>query len=482
MRKSITDLIDLLRTSTIEIANSAAEDREARLTKSLGEFQATLLDKLDPLLPPAEEPLAKGLNHIATFAQALRDIATRVKAMQTGQPSWMVQDSSDGQRETLPDDISEQLDNFIRMGVVTLRAMVNDTAELPDEGELERMQAAGELVKIETVDGSELLVKTALPQKYHEFLADPREMLTEYALLGRSMANQALAFADDMAKNGELDPDVITNFPELFEPDPLLKAIGDENAGGGGDPDRANDEGSDPNTDLSNDAPQDPIELMVRMASIIVVVGGSLLQAQQGVDMTDQTTSGVNDNGGAAGAPNPPDATAGATGNAAAGGNAPPPTDNDQPPWLKRRGAAAAKIEPSFGEIPLAKILDGTVAVDPSIKEALDELLKRRGEESEIVKAMGEADEMIKMLRGQVATLGQQLAPPKGAVTDRFITVDKQMDSAPFGQTPREILAKSADHIRRLQELNPEGDQAARELVKMTHRGGGTPYWGPPER
>ncbi len=446
MHKGISDLVGTLGTSVKEIAASGRDDRDELLTKSLGEFQETLFQQLEDVLP-VYEPLQKGMNHIACFAQALRDIANRVDAMKSGRPGWMLGgDSEATAKEKLPADISDMLDNFVHVGVLTLQAMVNDTAEMPiDDDALERAERAGELAKIECWDGEELLLKTALPPEYHEFLIDPVELVSGWAEAARHMTAQAVDLAEPMAK-AELLPDVIyENYPELFE-DPLTKdfppkkkrmpgtpgsmagteadgdeTVGDETVGDGGNPDAAQDPGSD---EIDDDSPNSPLEMITRLASIIVVIAGSLSQN--------------------AGSSTDPDTVGGGYGGAQ--------TSDDSYQSLNRSAPE---------EMTLQKIYAGEVEVDPALADALEELEFLRKRASDADKA---ADELQK-LKETVARLSKVAAAPKGAT----MALGKREDNGGASQTQEARVQEVAELAKR----NPEA--AARELIKSVHGGGGTP-------
>lgn len=477
MRKTLETLVSTLNASVSEIALSGVTDQEEHLTKSFGEFKAALLAEMDPFLPVEDEPLAKGLNHVATFANALRDMANRVRALQTGQPRWMVSDGNDGEAERLPPEISDQLDTFLNLGITVLRAMVNDTAELPTDEELERGDPAviDGLAKIELLSGEDMLVKTALPVAYHEFLTDPVDLLGQYAMGGRALTNQALALASELAKRDELPEAILEIYPELFEelgkagavppgkkaparaaaPGGAAGGGGDENVGDGNDPDAGQepqDPADDPNAggaDMTDDAPQNPIEMIVRLASIIVVVGGSVLQAGGG-NMADDTNPG--DEAGM-----PSDMTG-----AGGGGNP-----------LQRRAPVT-----DIGDVPLAKILRGEIAVAPDVADALEAGMKALTENADLKKRLGTNDASLAALRATVARLEKAAAPAKGIVSGQAFTLGKADDVGGGLAKAVDQVAAVVSSIDTLQKsgADPEGDLAARQLMRLTHATGGQPF------
>lgn len=459
MRKDVATMIGTLGKSVLEISGSGADNRDQLLNKSFDEFRDALFAKLEPVLPTEDEPLAKGLNHIACFANALRDIANRVQAIKTGQPAWLLggDSSNGGVNEMLPPEIADALDRFVAHGVVTLRQMVNDTAELPeDDADLERAERAGKLIKIMGTGGQELLVKTALPEGYWEYLTDPLDLLIDYAELARDMQNEALLLAEPMAKNGEIPDTVVESYPELFEePDsgttrdggrvgqnrPGLHKAEDENVGTGGDPGSANDPGSDDGqdgdgADGADDLPQNPLEAMVRLATIIVALGGSLLQSGAG-DETD------------------PNATSDASGM---------PDDSGANAGLTRMAPL------SFGDVPLEKILKGEVEVSPSLADALESHLQLTKTYPGLQKELEDKNRELTLLKETVERLRATPAAPKGAISDRVMTVGKaeDMQSGTGG-----MLKNEHERIETLSKTNP--DAAARDLIKLAHAGMGAP-------
>lgn len=466
MRKDVTDLVALLGRSVGEIANAAVDNRDALLTKSFGEFETALLAKLEPLMPANDEPLAKGLNHIALFANALRDAARTVEAIKTGRPSWM-SDSNGLPPEEVPPQTVTSLDRFIAVGVLTLRGMVNDTAELPDdEDDLERAQKAGTLFKIEGAD-ADILVKVdpTMPDHLRGYLTDPFDMLVGAAEIGQDFIDEARILAEPFAETGMISPDMAKQFPEVFT---LRKAQNDndQNIGPGGDPDADMDPGDDQNANQDDDAnpAENPIEMMVRMASIIVVLGGSILQ--------NQPDAGANDN-----APDDLDTT-GETGGDASGmpddttANINPPTRSNP---LRRQAPIAG-----FGDVALAKIFAGDVAVHPSVADALEELIVLRTERqalannntalandnSALAKSVGDVHTELAKMKAALARLEAQPAAPKGAL---FAVGKHEEFQPPSGR----ISMPTAEAIEEMAKIDPE--RAAREMMKVVHAGGGTP-------
>lgn len=442
MRKQITDLVGTLNESVSQIAASGREDRDELLTKSFQEFNGALLEQLAEVLPMQEEPLEKGLNHIATFADAVRRYANTVNALKTGRPSYMISDSSDnGDRETLPDELAAMMDQSIHVGVLTLQAMVNHTAMLPeDEDALKQADQAGRLAKVEMVDGTEIAVETDLPEEYHELLTDPVELAAGYADAARAMTDQALAIAGPIV---EQDPEAAEQlqeaYPELFDQSlgkafpPKKPTTADEDGADPADPTTA--DGEEP-TDVS-DTPQDPIEMITRLASIIVVVAGSL---QQG----------------------------------AAAGTA---TD----PRFDQSGSGAAAMplaRQADGPVTLAKINEGEIEIDPELAGALDELDTLRAQQADLGKrfegvdldalhkaaaAVPELKDQLEKLRAAHDRLTKVAAPPKGAITS--VTMGKGADIAGTSAD-----AESKAKLAELMKSDPEA--ASRELIKQAQRNG----------
>jgi hypothetical protein len=423
------DVFGLLEKSLIGIAAGGAENQETLLHQTLSEFRDALMEKLEPFFisGATEETLEKGLNHVSMFANALRDLDRTVQAIKTGRPSWM--SNSDGMApEEVSDGAKSKMDLFLRLGVTTLQSMVNDTAEeLDEQDDLERAEAAGELHKIECYDGFDLMVKTALPPAYREYLTDPVDLVADWAEGARALTNMALEMAEPMIKMGALPAAIVEEYPELFE-----KAE-DETLGTGADPDDASDPG-DPGAD-PGDAPQDPIEMITRLASIIVVVAGSLQQGA-GADPTDDPTD-----------PNSADNTAGM------------PNDNSGTQPLQRQARGF-----DIGDTPLAKIYSGEVAVHPTVADALEKLAKLEKDAAKFT----EAESQLGLLRATVTRLQKMPAPPKGAL----FAVNKGNDVVIEGQATNRV-EEEQQRIEALAKSNPEA--AAKEMLKIVHLGGGTP-------
>jgi hypothetical protein len=105
--------------------------------------------------------------------------------------------------------------------------MANDTARnADDEEDLERAQQAGELVKVISQFGDEMLVKSELPEDLVPYLTDPLDLMTEMASLGTEFVEDARDIADNLlAADPEAIPeDLAKMFPLVFE-DPVQKAF-----------------------------------------------------------------------------------------------------------------------------------------------------------------------------------------------------------------------------------------------------------------
>lgn len=432
MRKAFEEHLETLKKSVAEIALSGVDNREDLLNKSLDEFGTTVMAEL----PPEPEQLGEGLDHVAKFAGLLDGIATQLPLIKA--------------------EVSEEqgalMERFLDVGATVLYDLVNSTATIPEtDVEMNKAAKAGQLATIATEDG-EYLVKTELPESYHQYLADPAQLLTIYADLGRDFTSHAAVIADELHKIGELPEVVADEYPELFKAGPG----DDENVGDtGDDPDDANDPGDlagDGDEAASGDTPQNPIEMMVRLASIIVVVGGSILQAQgqnpgtMNPDENDQSdVSGMPDDQGEGGSPNP---------------NIPP----KRHPGLMRAAPTA-----DIGEIPLAKILGGDVAVHPSIADALEEGIELKKQNGALSKQVGDLTEQMSTLQATVDRLSRIPAAPKGALFE----VSKGADAITIDG---DLVQKAKDRTEKIQELVASDPEAAsKELLKSVHAAGGRP-------
>jgi hypothetical protein len=446
MRKDFTDqlgtLFGTLKKSVIQISTAGAEDGNALIERSIDEFREALLDKIAPALTSnvIEEPLHKGLNHVALFANALRDAGRAVEAIKTGRPTWMVSDSNAGTPEIVTPEIEEDMDRWIRVGVTALQSMVNETAsEVTDAADLERAERTGELAKMLCGD-TEILIKTDLPEDYRDLLTDPLELFADTASMGQEFLRKAAELAGPFLEAGQMPDELIEAFPELFEPGlfevPMGKAAVDENAGAGGDPDAANDPGDGGDDDEGT--PSDPIDMITRLASIIVVVAGSLKQAGEQDD--DEPNGGD--------ASGFPDDT-----------NAAQPLQRRAP--MPRRPVMANSAS-AFGDIDLAKIHSGEIEVHASVADALEKALRDAGQ---LEKTQSE----LRLLQATVARMQAQPAVPKGAI---FAIAKSEDNTIRSGAAATKVEDDTA-RIGELAKTNPEA--AARELMKSVHAGGGTP-------
>jgi len=487
MNKAVTGLVDTLRASVLEINASGVDNREELLTKSLTEFGGALTKGIDDIYGPDPEPLEKGLNHISAFASALNRMNQTVEAIKTGRPSYMIDGDSSMPQEILPPELLEELDHFMGVGVFALRSMVNNSVELPtDDTALEMAEKAGQLAKIETDDG-DLLVKTHLPDGLRGYITNPLDLVLDAADLGREMFKFAGERAAPLLEAEAIPIEVLTAYPDIFEIEgDLIKAFppggfppkkkpapggsappakpaaktpatpapgaapgadpgdgtgtgpGDEALGGG-----AADDGSgvDP-TDLSDDTPQDPLEILARLATIMVVITGSLLQGSGQGDGTDQTDT---------------------TGAGAVGGGA----------------AAIPSVGLQRGEplemMPLAKMLGTGVDVDPmiadlSITDLVNEVVTLRKANPELAKQLGQKTSDLDTLKATVARLEATPMSPTGVA--RVVALGKGEDVA--GGNTLETIASRLDTLRK---NNPEGEgnDAARLLINAIHHTGGQP-------
>jgi Mg2+ and Co2+ transporter CorA len=461
MRKDVSGLLDTLYDSVAGIVASAAPDANELLTKSFGEFNEALDQQLEVEYGPDPEPLGKGLNHIAAFANALGKMEASVEAIKAGRPIFQ-----DQQEPVLASTVAA-LDRFLGHGDVLLRQMTNDTARIPDDEEdLERAEKAGELVKIESRYGDEMLVKSDLPDDLVAFLTDPLDLMTEIADLGSAMIGDARDIADALLKgDAEAIPEEVAEaFPLVFEPlqkappppqrKPAFEAQRNQGDGGQGEAadepqgDESTDTGDDPgdagdggaSTDITDDTPQNPIETITRLASIIVVIAGSLQQSMQGQDFTGATSQ--------------PDM---------AGGQG-----------SDMRNVGLQRGEPILDQ-PLQKILAGEAELQVpgmgamTFAEALEELSELRKRVPQLNKELGEKGDAFSMLKQRYDQIASQVVKPPGM--QKVVSVGKGEDSMPGSVT----IEGDMEKLEKLQSSDPEGGAAAKFLIGRVHQGGGVP-------
>jgi hypothetical protein len=330
--------------------------------------------------------------------------------------------------------------------------MANAVAEPVDEADA----GDAELVKIEGFDGTETLLKSDLPDDLCEYLTDPVELVEAFALMARSFSDDAVVTADVLNKMDLLPAELAEAYPELFEPlakkgfppglkKPQQPGMGQQQAQQGAppgtpdeeDPDQdpsqqdpsqqemqPQDDGTDPAG--ADDAAQNPIEMITRLASIIVVVAGSLMQAQ--------------------------------------GGEAAEQDPNNAPAGPEEQLQRQVPLE----DIPLEKILRGEIVVSASLADALEERETLRKSNVSLTEQQNAAQIAMRKMQETIDRLHALPAPAKGALFAMGKTEDHQLGAA--GQPSRE------DEVRRIDALaktNPEA--ASRALLKIVHTGGGTP-------
>ncbi len=471
MRKDVSGLVDTLYDSVAGIVASASPDTNDLLTKSFTEFGNALGEQLEAEYGPDPEPLAKGLNHVSAFANALMKMEVSVQAIKAGTPIYA------DDNEPVVASTAAALDRFMGHGIVLLKQLANDTARIPDDEEdMERAEQAGELIKIESQFGDEMLLKTDLPEDLAAYLTDPLDLMTEIAGLGSSMIEDARGIADALLGS---DPDsipeeVAEQYPLVFEP--LEKEFPPKKkANGGGSPfgaqrgqssdqnDSGDDEGDEPDdggdeqgaqgqgamaaqggpggaggpADISDDTPQNPIDTITRLASIIVVISGSLQQAMGGGQQPQQ-----------------PDM---------AGGQGGDP-----------RNVGLQRGEPILDQ-PLQKILQGEAEIQipgmgqMTMAEALEELGELRKAVPQLSKALNEKGDALSLLKTRYDQIASQSVRSPGM--QKAVPVSKAEDSVPGTHTQENDMEK----LEQLQNADPEGGSAAKFLIGRVHQGGGVP-------
>jgi hypothetical protein len=289
MRKIFADKLALLKTSIAEISNAAPETRDALLAKSFSEFEADIGATLDEVAPEPE-PLAKGLNLISSLATLLTQVETTVKCICEGK-AYRYSDAD----EECPEHIQLGLHHFLAVGEMVLREMVNDHVEMPeDEMDAEKADRAGQLFKIDSA-GTVLLIKSALPENLVGFAQDPALLAIDRIELGRDLVAMGGDVLVALDQQGVL-PDELRKAipPEMGSDDDAGDEMdGDESADAGdeGMDDGSGDDGSGDDGGDGTDQ-MDPLEVIVRLASAIMVVGGSLIQAQGGSASEDEGEMG----------------------------------------------------------------------------------------------------------------------------------------------------------------------------------------------
>lgn len=433
MRKDIAALLETLQKSLAGIADSGAENREELLTKSMQQFEEHLLNLIGPAMPFSEEDLAQE-HPVVLFHHSLTKLAADLEMIKAA--------AADA-------GMDDPFDRLLAAGTFTLRSLASDsTTPIETRREYALAERAGTLVKILSFDGDDLLVKSDLPPDLHEFILDPMDLMADSVEVSRSFLDVGLDLAEPLVKAELIPEDFAASYPELFEPlekaaspfPPKKKLPGaaaaappdpTADAGGGDDPDDGADTaGADGGQDMGDtagdDATQNPLETIVRLASIIVVVGGSILQA------------GGQDQGG-----------------------------QSMPPNQDATGGDPLQRSIPLEDVPLAKILSGEVVVSDELADALEE---REVLRKSVGTVTGERDTLradLAKMQKTLAQLQKQAIPdPKGAV----FQVDKSGETRPAGAVD---TATELGKLEKMAATDP--DRAAREAMKMIHATGGVP-------
>jgi hypothetical protein len=464
MRKDVSGLVGTLFDSVAGIVASASPDSSELLSKSFEQFGEALAQQLDVEYGPDPEPLAKGLNHVAAFASALSKMDASVEAIKSGQPIF------EDDNEPVVASTMAALDRFVGHGVILLKQMVNDTADLPeDEEDLERAEQAGELIKVESEFGGEMLVKSELPEDLAQYLTDPLDLMAEMASMGSAMIDDARdiadvllqgdpeAIPDDLAKalplvfdlRKEAPPFARKKRPEEADPDqdegaeegddesdPMASGGAPGRAPGGGGPGMGDDDAGESGDAGAGGPQQDPIETITKLASIIVVIAGSLQEgaAAQGGMQQD----------------------------AAAGQGADP------------RNVGLQRGEPILDQ-PLQKILGGEAEIQVpglgqmTFAEAIEELNTLRKQVPALNKELGEKGSALNLLKQRYDQIAGQ--PMRQPGMQKAVPVSKAEDGMPGGVSTEDDMQK----LEKLQGSDSEGGAAAKFLIGRVHQGGGTP-------
>ena len=468
MRKEFETMLDLLKTSVIEIAESGADDRTGLLVKSLNEFSHALNQKVDEIAGPEPEMLEKGLNHCSVWASALNQLNRTAQALKEGRPSYML-DNGGNEAAPLPKHIVDDIDRTIQAGVFALKEMVNETIEMPiDDEEMQRAEQQGQLVKFEGEIVGDLLIKSSLPESMLQYLEDPVVLMAEAVEIGRSFLDRSRDAADVLMK-GELIPeDVMVEFPEIFEPlnkapPPRKKPVamdmpisgGTDDVNGDGSADQGDGEeplddesGADYDTENDEDGssggmPQDPLATAARLASMLLLILGAMMEGQKGAS---NDLPQANDT--FAGDPNDP------------------------------ANVGMQRSEPA-AFIPMRKILNGEVEISEGSAvrltgedlDLLEELVQSQEQLPELLKTIEQKDEALEKLRTAYDRLSKTPMPMPGPVRQPPVAVTKQQDGPATGVSAEDVASK----IQHLQKVSPEGDRSAAELIKMVHAQGGRP-------
>jgi hypothetical protein len=290
-------------------------------------------------------------------------------------------------------------------------------------------------------------------------------VLTEIATLGASLVEDARDMADEMLKG---DPEAIPlelveALPLVFELEkafpPRRRDDDDDDRRSGGPPSRPasesgrnagrDDRPEDPDDDPDDgqgdtnapvgggdDVPTNPIETITKLASIIVVIAGSLQHAM----------------GGDAGVPGQ-DPAAGQAADA--------------------RNVGLQRGEPLLDQ-PLAKILAGEAELQApgmgqmTLAGAVEELAKLKAAMPVLQKQMGEKDEAFRLLKARFEQIAAEPVPSRGAAKPVPVSKGEDMGGGPTIEVDVATLEKLAKQY-------DDGGAASKFMIGRVHQAGGSP-------
>lgn len=353
--ESFDEMLGTLRKSVDEIVTKSTDDERTQLLeKTFKEFGDAARDDMGKsaeaiegeILGKLEEdgalmvPLFKGLGSVGAIANLVGTVAERIKCIKDGL-DWPGQTEAKPDADVASPMVAEMLDHWLAMGEIVLRAAVNEHVEpLDDDDDPDDLGEHVQLVVMphpDEHDGDHKTVgKSALPEDLLKFATHP-DML----------ADAALDAGAAMFGLGGIDQDTLG---KMLAGDGLAKA---DPAPAGDPAAQPPDATADAGGALPPDEDEDPLDVAMRIAALLMVQLDHIKQMVDGDDtgVGEQPDQGNEPNDGAqVPADQPPAATKGAgTEGLQKNGGEQPATAATEPP--KDLDGALSKLDPAVAEL-----------------------------------------------------------------------------------------------------------------------------------
>lgn len=436
-------MISTLHKSIGDIVTAAPENRDELIKISFGEFEQAMgselakavedgteeeLAKLD-LGGDDEEPMFKGLGCVGRVAELMSRVAEQIKRITEGKSY-----SSDDDNDPASEQVAALLEHMLQIGELALRAAVNEHVDpVGDDEDAEDGMNYVEVPNAEDPsDAASMVVKTVLPMELAKFACDPASLTLAAVEHGAGLMLLAGVPEETLGKLFGID----SGFARAgFRSDVLSKDAGMQpGAQDLGGQDMSEPQGTDPNDLVAQ------VEILGRIAAaslmqvdhVMTLLGAQGGDDGAGMDQGGAGQGGVDDAGGAMGQ---------GDGSTAA----------DDP-------TAAAQAAPPDGTDPAAS---GDATAAPDTTAAPDPKKKPFGKDAP-VGGLAKADPEVAALRGQIATMQQQMTKLSGD-NPELIQLRRQVDQMSRQPAP----AKGVVQVTGLSKAADAGGDGNDDLAKI---------------